>query len=299
MTEALKTVSSGFRLVYIGLLLLVLAIVILIVGMVVVAGGAAGGNFGGAVQMGLGVLLLFGGLALTGKIIGLIGRFKCMAIPEKAGGARQMIVLSVAMEVVSLLITVVILVSDLTGGFLDETPRTVLNAGSLILWLVSTVLFLLFTRAAAEFVRRPDLAATAMSVLWLWVLTIVLYVAGIAVMLLGGAAAARGGGANAAGAGGCAGAILMLAVLVVGLVALIRYANLLTGMANATLKYAREGAYGFDDDDFDDDRPRSRRGRDDEDEEDDRPRRKRRDRDEEDDEEDDRPRRRRRDDDDE
>jgi hypothetical protein len=290
VTEALKTVSSGFKLVYIGLLLTVLAFVIGIVGVMIIAGGAAGGNVGGAVQMAFGLVILVSGLAITGKIIGLIGRFKCMAIPEQAGGARQMIVISVAMEVVSLILSVVLMISDLTDGFLGADARVVINAGSLILTLISAVLFLLFCRSAGEYVRRPDLAATAMSVLWLWVTVILVYLAAVAIAILGGAAAVRGGGANAAGGGVCVAGILMIAAFVIGIVALIRYANLLTGLATATLKYSRDAAYGFDDDDYDDGSARGR-GRDDYDDEEDRPRKKRRPADEE---EDDRPRRKKR-----
>ncbi|HSQ54604.1 MAG TPA: hypothetical protein VLM40_02580, partial [Gemmata sp.] len=141
MTDALKTVSSGFRLVYIGLLLVVLAVVIGIVGVMILVGGAAGGgNLRAAGQMVVGLLMLVGGLSLAGKVIGLIGRFKCMAIPEKAGGARQMIVVSVAMEVVSLITTLIVLASDVTSGFLQDQVRTVVNAGGIILSLISTIL---------------------------------------------------------------------------------------------------------------------------------------------------------------
>jgi hypothetical protein len=203
-----------------------------------------------------------------------------MAIPERAGGARPLIVSSVAMEVVSLLITVAVLINDLTKGFLDDQVRTVVNAGSVILSLISAVLFLLFCRSAAEFVRRPDLAAAAMSVLWLWVLTIVIYIVAVAISALGGRPVGRGG----AGGGTCIGGILMIAVLITGIIALIRYANLLTGMADATLKYSRHAVYDFDDEEDDYDRPR-RRARDDdyEDDDDDRPRRRRRARDDDDD----------------
>ncbi|MBA4064068.1 MAG: hypothetical protein C0501_10220 [Isosphaera sp.] len=285
MSEALKAVSAGFKLVYIGLILVVLAVVIGIVGGMVVGAGAAGGGGAAAVGAGSGLELAVGGLSLVGIVVGLIGRFKCLAVPTEAGSARPMIVVSVALEVVSLLIALMFLLNEFSP-FLPLQVAAVAGLSRLAMELTASILFLLFTKETALYVRKPALAGTAMSVLWLMVTTLVLFVVSIVIVLGSVFAAAQAGGPRAAdGAvgGACVGLIVMLVGLVVGLVTLIRYANLLIAMSNATLAFARRGGADYDDDEYD--RPRARR-RDEDDEDDDRPRGRRRDR--EDDEDDDR-----------
>jgi hypothetical protein len=326
MREALRKVSTGFKLVYYGLIIRILAVVLAIVAAVAlgaaVAGGAAGGGAAGGGAAGGGaaggagagfaggamaIALLFVGMTVIGTIIGLVGRFHCLAIPDEAGSAKPMIVTSVVLEVISLLITLVNAADDLGARFIPAQIKMVMNGLGGIFGLVAAILFLLFIRSAAEYVRRPRLGDKAMSVLWLCVAVVGLFIAAGVVMVAGVAAAgAAGGGAGAgagAAAGGCLGGILILVAGIVALVALIKYAKLLTEMSAATLRFAdRMGDYEDEEDEDEredeedeDDRPRRRSRRDEVDEdEDDRPRRKRRDDDED---EDDRPRKKKRDDD--
>jgi hypothetical protein len=283
MYDALIKVSTGFKLVYYGLVLIVLAVVVGMVGAFALgAGAAAGGGGRGAVAAAGGLGLLVGGMAVTGSVVGLIGRFMCLAVPDRAGGAKSKIVVSVALEVVSLLISLANLADDLGGNFLPAEFKMVGSGGGLICSIIAAILFLLFARDLALYIRRSKLADDAMSVLRLWVAAVGCYIAGFGILLVG----AWGAGPGAAGGGAagmaCAGGLLALAGLVIAIIALISYARLLIGMSDAVRKYAGKVRYGGDEDgedgfDDEDDRPRRRRRRDDdEDEDDDRPRRRRR-----------------------
>jgi hypothetical protein len=330
MYDRLMKVSRGFKLVYIGLVIAVVAVLAGVVGVAVVAGGAAAANANNpnAAQQGaaggmLAVVLGVVALALIGSIVGLVGRFFCLAVPDAAGAAKPMIMTSVGLEIANILVSIVSAADDAAELGLPQVAKAALQGASVIMSLTSAILFLLFARSVADFIRRRDLGRQAMSVLKLWAATVVCYLIGLGVMLAGlmaagvapGQAPPPGGGAGgapppgaaAAAGGACVGVIFMLAALVVGLIALVKYARLLTGMSQATAKYAeRVGAGGGADDDYadedgyddEDDRPRGRSRRDDDyddEEEDDRPRgRGRRDEDDDyDDDDDDRPRRRR------
>lgn len=302
MYDQLMKVSKGFKLVYIGIVIIIVGVIGGVLGACVVggAGAAAGGGKGAAalVMVIAGLMML---CILGGTITGLVGRFFCLAVPERAGAAKPMIVISVILEVTGLVLGVVNSASDLAGGQLTPAAKMVLQGGNVLCSLTSAVLFLLFTRSVALFVRRRDLAATAMSVLWLWVATILCYGAGLGIMLVGilaggGAAAAGGGpkaGAGAAVGGACIGLVVILVALILALVALVRYIGLLKGMSAATAQHARRTRkkYEEEEDEYDDEEEEEEY--DDEEEEDDRPRRRsrRRDEDDYDDEEDDRPRR--------
>ncbi len=311
MYQAFRKVSTGFKLVYAGLVIVVLAVVIGFLGGVVLgaamAGGAAGGGaaagraaFGGAVVL----LMAVGVIAIVGSVVGLVGRFHCMAIPDEAGSAKPMIVTSVVLELISLSVSVVNTADNAGANFLPAQVKMVTGGLTMIFSIVAAILFLLFTKSVAEFIRRPRLAEDAMSVLWLWVSAAGCYAVGLAITLL---MVAAGGGGVAAG--GCIGSIFMLTALVIGLVALVRYARLLTEMSAATLRYAER--VGDDEDDYDD-RPRRKRRRrveededeveeeEEEEEEEERPRRRAKPKpqfevvEDDDEDEDDRPRRRRR-----
>ena len=303
MSEALRKVSTGFKLVYYGLVIVVLAVIVGIVGgIALAAGAAAAGGAGGAGQGAapavgglMALLLVVGGLAIIGSIVGLVGRFNCLAIPDEAGSAKPMIVTSVVLEVIALLISVVNTADSAGGNFLPAQLKMVTGGLSTVFSIVAAILFLLFTRSAAEYVRRPRLADKAMSVLWLWVACVGCYAVGLGVVFAGGAAGGWGGGGaggapggaggaqpGAAIGGACVGAILMLAALVLGLIALVRYARLLNEMSQATLRFAdRAGDYEEGAEELaeeEEERPRRRSRRDeDEDEEDDRRRPRKRD----------------------
>lgn len=253
MSEELKKVSAGFRLVYIGLVLVVLAVVINVVA------GFAGMPRG----PGSAIQTLVNGLNFIGTIVGLIGRIKCLSVPVAAGSAKGMITVSVALSVLSILIALVFLL-DGFEPFLPLEALVVGGLGVLVMELVATILFLLFTKETANYVRKPDLAVTAMSVLWLWVTTLILFVAAFAILFGGLMAGVRGAGGVRGGGGmdlACVGAILSLIGLVIGLVTLVKYSNLLIAMSAATRAYARGGFAYEDDFDVDDRDDRDDRGR--------------------------------------
>jgi hypothetical protein len=257
--DAMKQVGTGFRMVYTGLLLIVLAVVI---GLLGAQGPAAMG--GGAFKL---LNLVTSGLSFAGSIVGLIGRFKCLAVPAAAGSTKPLISVSVGLEVIGLLLSILITIDRFGGDFLPLMMKVSGGLAALVFSVASAILFLLFTKSCAEYVRRRDLGGTAMSVLWLWVATVVCLVLAIVVPLLGLQAVGAGGGGNAAAAGGLGALALLLAALVLGIIALIRYSNLLLAMQTACNKFSYNNSYDDDEDDDDDydDRPRKRRRDDDDD----------------------------------
>jgi hypothetical protein len=246
MYQQLMKVSKGFKLVYIGILLIILGVIGGMLGMCIAGGalGAGGGRGAGAMAM-----LVAGGMLLCvlgGAILGLVGRFFCLAVPERAGAAKPLIIISVIFELTGMALGVFSNVSGLIGRPLAGAGGIGLQGASVLCSLASAVLFLLFTRSLALFIRRNDLADAAMMVLWLWIATIVCYAIGFGVVLggvaAGGAAGGAGGGAGMAG-GACLGAIVMLVALVIAIMALIRYVNLLREMSDATAEFATSGNY--------------------------------------------------------
>ncbi|MBX9580015.1 MAG: hypothetical protein K2X87_06865, partial [Gemmataceae bacterium] len=194
MYDQLMKVSRGFKLVYIGLVIAVVAVLAGVVGVAVVVGGAAAnannpnaaqGVAGGMLAVVLGVVAL----ALIGSVVGLVGRFFCLAIPDRAGAAKPMIMTSVGLEVANILISIFSAADDAAGLGLPQVAKFALQGASVIMSLASAILFLLFVRSVAEFVRRRDLGRQAMSVLKLWAATAACYLVGLGVMLVGMAAA--------------------------------------------------------------------------------------------------------------
>ena len=242
-SEALKQVSSGFRLVYISLLLFALAVVIAIVGYIIVRQMAQGGNLQGAIDLLQLVAIAVVCLQFGSSLFGLVGRIRCMAIPDEAAGAKQLIVISTALATINLLLNLLLLANDVGGDFFSDEVRLVLGIGQIVFWVASIILFLLFTRNTAEFVRRRDLSANSMSVLWLFVGALLFYGVAMGIQLAGG-----GGRRVRADEGACAAGILVLVSLVIGLIALIQGARLLTGMTEATLSYASRVGEEYEDD---------------------------------------------------
>ena len=238
MYKQLMRVSKGFKLVYIGILLIILGVIGGLLGMCI-AGGALGAGAGPGA--GVLVMLVAGGMllcVLTGSIIGLVGRFFCLAVPERAGVAKPLIIISVILELTGMALGVINHVSLLAGRPIVGAGGVGLQGASVLCTLASAVLFLLFTRSLAMFIRRSDLAEAAMLVLWLWVATIACYAAGVGVMMAG--AMAGGGGAGVRG-GAAIGLAMSLLGLVIAIVALVRYVNLLREMSEATAEFASSG----------------------------------------------------------
>lgn len=277
MSADLMKVSKGLRLVYWGL------VVVIIAGVLGFLGRQAAGRIGET------PLLVVRGIAevigFIGTIIGMVGRYYCLSTPPKARVAKSRITLSViftACAVVGSLVSTV----DTFANLLPPLLKTIGGGLSQLAQIAGVILFLLFAKALAEFIRRKQLADDADDVLKL-----VYGLLGCQVISLGLAVAvvalAAGGGADAAGGVGVVGCIAMvvgLAALVLSIMALIKGARLLTELSDAVRVHAkkvRKKEREEEDEDEEEDEPEEE----DEEENDDRPRprRKRRKRDEDDD----------------
>jgi hypothetical protein len=243
MTGAFQKISSGFRLVYIGLLLVVLAVVGGMLLVMFLAGGGPGNAAARADEIQM-VVLGMVGLIVTGNVVGLIGRFQCLAVPQEIGEAKQLIAVSVALEATSM-VTSLVNAADEFNGFLPEGVKLVAAYAPSLMSVLGAILFLLYTRAVADFIRRRDLGVTAMSVLWIWVLVVVMMVAAIGVLFAvvgppGARAGAQAGPRAGGGAGGvaCVASLLVLAAGITALVNLARYAGLLIAMSAAAQNFA-------------------------------------------------------------
>ncbi|HEY3787390.1 MAG TPA: hypothetical protein VGL71_00990 [Urbifossiella sp.] len=244
MYSQMKKLALGFRLVFIGMLMIVLASLGSILGLCITSGlvfGAAGGGNGGGVAGAAGLMLiLMAGMFLLiigGAITTLIGEFFCLAVPDEAGAAKGMIFCAVGMELASIGIMITMFTTNALQIALEPIISLALAGGFLICYLGSIIFFLLFTRTVAEFVDRRDLADTAMSVLWLWAMTIGLTVTSSVVMGFGGVLAG-GGGLKGMAVMGCVGLLISLVSLILGLINFFRFMALMRDMSEASLEYA-------------------------------------------------------------
>jgi hypothetical protein len=269
--DAMKQVGTGFRMVYTGLMLKVLGVVIFLVGFIFLVGGAinAGPGGAGAVAGGAVVLtLVTRGLVFTGSLVELIGRIKCLAIPQSLVSAKQLIVASVCLQAITMILTILILLNELAGPFLPLGLTASLGLVNMIFWIASEIVFIQFIKAVARGIRRRDLEKKAGSVLSLAIVLTVLYVINTVVTIVAIMNVVGGGvgGLQAAAGGGMIAAVLGLAILVLGIITLIFYARLLLAMQAACNKYSYNAAYDDDEEDDDyDDRPRKKRRDDDDD----------------------------------
>lgn len=271
--DPMKQVGSGFKTVYTGLMLKVLAVVVGLVGAIVLVGGAlnAGAGAGGVMGGLLVLLVVVGALNFTGAVLELIGRIKCLAIPQSLASAKQLIIATVCLQAIAMIITVVGLLNALAGPFLPLGFAANIERVNTVFWIASEIIFLLFIKAVARGIRRSDLVQKAGTVLTLSIILIALYVVMIVLTIIAVAGAGAGaggmGGVQAAAGGAMIAGVLGLAILVLGIITLILYARLLLAMQVACNKYAYNAAYDDDeeDDDYDDDRPRKRRRDDDDD----------------------------------
>lgn len=279
MNDALRTVSTGFKLVLIGVVLMIIAVAIAIFGLCLLFAMAQGGGGppGGPMAFLEGAMifaLIVVALYLIGILIVLVGRFVCMAVPPETGSAKSLLVFSVVAELVGISASI-LNVADAFANFLSLELKLVVTIGGSLASLAGTITFLMFTHRLATFIRRPDLASRALSVIWLGVGFVVCYVGALIFV-----EAAKGGGPRAGGpaaAGGCIGLVLVLVALLLLLIATIIYVIVLSGMSSALPRYASRGDYddygdyddrddGYDDDyddrdDRDDDRDDRPRGR--------------------------------------
>lgn len=270
MNNGLLKVSTGYKLVFWGLILNIATFVVAFVAMVVLvmklvqAVRAAGGGGGPPPQWFFDdvrtLLLVAVSMYAVGVLLTLLGRVMCTAVPPEAGAAKPLITVSVVLETVAVIASVVITVDIGRNNVAQEVKQglAVVSAGATV---VALVLFLLFTKSCAEYVRRPDLARRTTSILWLSVLCAMCY--GAVVGISAATERAGGGAQDEVEPVACAAACLALVFIVLFLVVVILYAILLMSMSGAAKRHATRGASEDDYGDFDDDgRDDRRRGRD-------------------------------------
>ena len=261
MSDAFRALAGGFRLVYVGLVLVVLSVLVNAIGgpaanAVAQAQGAPPPQIGVPPQgPALVVATVAGLIALAGGVLGLLGRIRCLAVPDAVPGAKGKIVTSVALEAVGLTLAVAVNVDQ---SAVHALPMWASASGGLVATAINVtagILFLLFTAAVARFIGRQDLARSTRTLLWLYGILLVLMVllAGVLAWII----AQMGGLANlgdppaqvrpqdvppGAAAGGLVMCGLGCPAMVLGLVSVILYARLLIGMRQACLRYAVGGA---------------------------------------------------------
>ncbi|MCP4175309.1 MAG: hypothetical protein GY758_31565 [Fuerstiella sp.] len=130
----MKNVFSGVNLVYLGLYLIVLGFVAVVVG----AGLVVAAPPVGLLVMGSGPLML-----IVGTILGLVGKIKCLAVPETVQ-TTGVIYTAVVCDVLVLLITV--------AGWFVVLP-TIVDSAHGLLSLLASVLFVVFLKRIAVHIQ--------------------------------------------------------------------------------------------------------------------------------------------------
>jgi hypothetical protein len=199
--KSLKRVADGLNLVYWGIAIILLSFIgglVLLFVFATVWGELATIP---AVLMGLGII--------AGTITGLVGRIFCLDVPE-ATNARPLIYSAVGCDVIAMLITVV--------SWIPAVPEQISRIPNL-LSLVATLLFIIFMKRIANFIRQPQLAERAQSLVT-WGIVVFLLVLGMALLVIV--------------AGPVAG-LLGLVALVLALVVFLRYVRLILDLRKAIL----------------------------------------------------------------
>jgi len=207
--SSLRTVATGLGLAYAGLCLSVLAVLTPILG----------GMFVGPRNMDS-LVLVAALLVAVGAVLDVIGRLLCLAMPSDASGTRVLIFVSVAFSLLAFAISLLHLGNKLFGlGVLEQLMENLAIPTS----LVGTVLFVLFLRGLALYVRRPRLAGLAVAALIAGGVEVVAYFGMVGLILTTGLLGL---------------ALLGWGVLAVGLGLIILYGNLLTYLRQAVREYA-------------------------------------------------------------
>lgn len=233
MSADLMRVSKGLKLIFRGLMLFLLAVVLgsvamIGVGLLMETQGPMGG-----LPL-LIVMAVFGTAAVAGNVVGLIGRVYCLATPDEARRAKSRITLSTLFEACWLFSGVVTIVDYSGTNLFPPEVRLVAAGFSNLMQLAAAVLFLLFAKSFALFVRSRSLADDAVSALYPIITAFTLYLFGMGVIvvvpILGG------------NWGPCVGVLLIFVALIFGAVALVKYARVVTNLSMAVHWFAREEA---------------------------------------------------------
>jgi hypothetical protein len=203
--------DPGWRRVHTGLATLYYCIVIIFIaaiftGIGVAVGAAIAGAGGNNLPVVSIIALVLGGLVMFGAAIGtLVGQILCLSVPENSG-AKGFIIGAIVCLVVNIVLS-------MAGGVADSQALS--SLGSLVS-IVGNVLFILFIRQSATYLRDAQLASSALRFLFFGIAVF------IGVIMLAVAAGVAGVPALIA--------LLGLVVIVCGLVYLVWYLRLLKGL---------------------------------------------------------------------
>ena len=216
---SLEKVGTGLGLVYAGLCLTVFAIVFV---------PLLGGLVAGPANLRT-VFIVAGLLMVSGIVLDMVGRLFCLAMPAEHSGAKTIILLAVIFALIALALSLAGLAQFFIAGFFLPPALTLAQTP---LSITGSVLFVIFLRMVALYIRREDLARRAIVVLTLGGVLLALLMGIFAMAFLGVLRGVQGGVAPVGGAAAGVGA-LGLVTLVVGLVELVLYGNLLTYLRKA------------------------------------------------------------------
>jgi len=246
MSDALRRVVSGLRLTFWGIVVLIVAVVVAVIGTIMIALLIQAQGGGVALIRGLYVYAIaVAGLVVIGKMIFLIGQLFCLAVPSAAGTAKTFLTISVGMGLLSAASEAVTVTNLLVGDFLPPAVAPILEIVQMVLFITSIIFFIIFLRKLAEFIGKKALAKKAMTVLWLYVGTLVFYIPVVVVQFMpqdargpgafGGRPQGPQGADVGAGVAGCS----SLIALVFGLIGIIQCMILLSNLAKSINNYAR------------------------------------------------------------
>jgi len=159
-SNSLDNVQRGITFLYIAVLFNVAAVVSFVLVMLMKAAP---------------LLIVFGLLLIASSLLSMIGRILCLTVPKQVG-ATALIYFAVGFDIIALLATV--------SRMIPGMPN--LSSISGLLSVLGTVLFVLFLRKLATYIKSDNLVQRASAVLILCAGLIVFSVASVVVMLVSG-----------------------------------------------------------------------------------------------------------------
>lgn len=163
--SAMKSVSSGVNLVYIGFYLIVFGLIALLLGAGLVAAGS---------QVGLILLATAPLMLIVGSVLGLVGRLQCLSVPD-AVQATGIIYTAVVCDVLVTLFAVASWFVALPDG---------VDSVHALLSLLASVLFVIFLKRVAVHIKDDQSKKRAGLFLKLSIATFVVPVVGLMVAVM-------------------------------------------------------------------------------------------------------------------
>ncbi len=209
--ERLNQVRTGITLHLIKIISALLLVIL-----IGVLGGVAAGTK--SVHMGRVIDLGANGARIAISVLGIVGSILCMSVP-RASGARNMITVSLCLDLTMIGLNTILLIIPINGLLLIGV-----GISQMLLWMGAWLTFMFFLKNLADYLRKRFLEDDTLSViklgLILWGLGIVMpLVAGVVVVL------------------GCVGVLIAfgiaIALLVMGIIFLIKYVKLLLAFREA------------------------------------------------------------------